>query len=87
MRNPEMLLSQVFPRMIALADRAYNRREWDESQDGGLSILQNEKFKTDWTQFKYTISEIITKLKNINPDFPIRLPLVGSKRITEVKYA
>ena len=84
MRNPEMLLSQLFPRMIALADRAHNSRDWDESQSSGLSILQDPKFVSDWSQFKITFLETIDKMKQISPDFPIRLPLVGSKQTGQV---
>ena len=84
MRNPEMLIGQIFPRLIALADRAFYERSFDMSDKTGTVILRDEGFRTEWESFKVTAREVLRELRSKLTDFPARLPVVGIQPVDEV---
>ena len=48
-RTPAQLQSQVYPRIVALAERAWHKSIWEDSKD-------EEGKATDWEQFANTLA-------------------------------
>ncbi|GFN73986.1 homeobox protein aristaless [Plakobranchus ocellatus] len=53
-RTEAQLQNQVFPRLLAFAERAWHKAEWEEMSDG---VEKERKLASDWTKFAQTVSE------------------------------
>ena len=52
MRTPEQLHSLMFPRLLALAERAWHKAEWEKVTDK----IERDKAQTeDWERFSNTL--------------------------------
>ena len=47
-RNPDQMFAMIFPRLLALAERAWHKASWEDISD---SKKRNETMKADWIRF------------------------------------
>ncbi len=45
--------NQLFPRVFALAQRAFSTAEWDESGEGSWDVFSNDDFLNHFAMFRY----------------------------------
>merc|ERR550519_747217 len=65
----------VFPRLLALAERAWHKGSWED--DGDISF-NKDLFEADWNAFALTLgNKELRRLDNLNISY--RLPLPGVK--------
>ena len=80
MRNVEMLLSNVFPRLIALAEVGLRERSFENLDLLGLDILNDPSFVAEWTNFRDNkLNPLVQEILADYPNFPFRIPVPGSK--------
>ena len=80
MRNVEMLLSNVFPRLIALAEVGLRERSFENLDLLGLDILNDPSFTAEWTNFRDNkLNQLVQEILADYPNFPFRIPVPGSK--------
>ena len=47
-RNPDQMFAMIFPRLLALAERAWHKASWEDITD---RKKRNETMKADWVKF------------------------------------
>ena len=47
-RNPDQMFAMIFPRLLALAERAWHKASWEDITD---RKKRNEMMKADWVKF------------------------------------
>ena len=75
-----MLLSNVFPRLIALAEVGLRERSFENLDLLGLDILKDPSFVAEWTNFRdKKLNPLVEEILTEYPNFPFRIPVPGSK--------
>lgn len=77
-RTSDELDSMIFPRLLALAERAWHRADWEDSND---PKERKEKQQADWEAFANTLGyKELRRLEDISIKY--RIPLVGARSFT-----
>lgn len=71
-RTPSQLSSMIFPRMLALAERAWHVGCWENEND---LVERKRLLKLDWESFANTLGyKEIRRLDDLNIDYHIPVP-------------
>ena len=81
MRTPSQLYSMIFPRMLALAERAWHVGCWENEKD--LGMRERHK-KLDWEMFANALGhKELRRLDSLNIDYHIPVP--GARCVSMAK--
>ena len=71
LRNKTMIHSQLFPRLLAFAERAWHKAKWEDNNSSQSKLLQSK----DWKNFSNRIGfKEIVKLNNLAINYRISPP-------------
>lgn len=74
-RTPEQLESMVFPRLVALAERAWHKASWEDDIEESRRNLETKK---DWVRFVNTLGyKELPRLDKLNIAY--HLPPPGAR--------
>ena len=72
-RNADQLDFMAFPRVLALAERAWHKASWEDEEDAGVRIRQRDE---EWEQFANTLGyRELKRLERMAVQY--RLPVPG----------
>lgn len=75
-RTSDEMDSMIFPRLLALAERAWHKADWEDSKDPPKE--RKEKQQADWEAFANTLGyKELRRLEDISIKY--RIPLVGAR--------
>ena len=76
LRNVRMIHSQLFPRLLAFAERAWHKAEWEDDSSSQSQELQLK----DWESFANRVGyKEITRLNNLGINYRIPPPGISKK--------
>ena len=71
-RTPEQLHSMIYPRLLALAERAWHKAPWETEKDQTKRNLMKDK---DWKRFANTLGhKELARLDKMNINYHIPPP-------------
>ena len=77
LRNKTMIHSQLFPRLLAFAERAWHKAEWEDDSSSQLKQIQSK----DWKNFAYQVGyKEIVRLNNLGINYRIPTPQIYEKK-------
>jgi hexosaminidase len=80
MRTPEMLESMIFPRLLAMAERAWHRAAWEPADvngtDWGKAVpIDAAALKADWERFANVLGyKELPKLGKLGIEYRVEVP-------------
>lgn len=75
MRHPDQLEYMAAPRILALAERAWHKADWEDIED---KISRDHERDRDWEEFGNTLAyQELQKLDDM--DFKYRIPPPGAE--------
>ena len=79
------ILRNLFPRVFALAQRAFSTNEWDESGEGSWDVFPDDDFLNNFATFRYGLKFELKALEREGTTY--HLPKPGVKVTgTDVKF-
>ena len=76
LRNARMIHSQLFPRLLAFAERSWHKAEWEDNSCSQSKQLQSK----DWESFANRVGyKEITRLNNLGINYRIPPPGISKK--------
>ena len=71
-RTPEQLHSMIFPRILALAERAWHKASWETEKD---LVKRKSLKKKDWEEFANTLGyKELARLDKMNINYRVPPP-------------
>ena len=74
-RNPDQMFAMIFPRLLALAERAWHKASWEDITD---RKKRDEMTKADWVKFAGALgNRVLVRLDKMGVQY--RVPPPGAR--------